>query len=219
MRLPALALLAVLLPVTPAAADGLAVEPGLVAPGRSILVSWRLPDGFVESELLIQVEGGPRVRLTDESREAHPSFVVRVPALAGRARFLVRAGRLEPDGRHREHTVATSEPFTLGPTVAPGPLPFRALSSRPASGEAMEWWSEAGGPAVEGPTTGLGRRQAEWSPDVEEAAAALPAPRPEALPAREVSEGAALDSRPRDPGPDAGFRHGAFAGAPVPLRN
>lgn len=220
MRLPALALLAVLLAAAPAAADGLVVEPGLLAPGSTVAVSWRLPEGFEESELLIQVDGGPRVRLTDESREARPRAVVRIPTLTGTARFLVRAGRLEPDGRHREHTVATSEPFALSFSVAPGPLPVRALSSRPSAGEPMEWWAEPDGHAPEGPSSGLEGRSAAWNPGGEEAPVALPAPRPGSAPSREASEPAPFHATPATPGlGGAGFRHDAFTGASIPLRN
>ena len=220
MRLPALALLAVLLPATPGAADGLVVEPGSLAPGSTIAVSWRLPQGFEESELLIQVDGGPRVRLTDESREERPRVVVSIPALTGTARFLVRAGRREADGRHREHTIATSEPFALGPPVAGGPLPARALSSRPSAGEPMEWWSKSAGHAPEGPTPGLESRRTEWSPGRAETPAALPAPRPDGAPRKESTDRTAVDAGPAEPVPvGAGLRHGAFAGAPVPLRN
>lgn len=220
MRLPALSLLAALLPAPPAAADGLVVEPGLVLPGHSVAVSWRLPEGFAESELLIQVDGGPRVRLTDETREAHPRVVARIPALAGTARFLVRAGRRDTDGRHREQTVAVSEPFALGPSLAPGPLPARALSSRPSAGEPMEWWAGTSGRAPEGPSRALHGRQAQWSAEGEGAPATLPAPRPHARPSREPSGPTSLDASATSPGhAGAGFRHRAYAGAPVPLRD
>ncbi|MDX9736322.1 MAG: hypothetical protein RBU36_19490, partial [Thermoanaerobaculia bacterium] len=105
MRLLPLTLLAALSLARPADAGLLDVATGAVAPGDAIAVAWTLPPGFEESELLIQVDGGPRIRLTPECHDENPRFVIEVPALAGRARFVLRAGRVEEDGVHREHTI------------------------------------------------------------------------------------------------------------------
>ena len=144
MRIRPLVLLAALPIAAPAAARGIVVEPARIVPGATVAVSWEVPPGCEESELLIEVEGGPRVRLTDERRERSPRVVVRIPALAGTARLLVRGGGEGPEGRHRETDLLVSERFVLAPgprTLATPPVP--AASTRPDAGPAWEWW-EAG---------------------------------------------------------------------------
>jgi hypothetical protein len=221
VRLVPLTLLASVLIASPVGAFGVVVEPGPIAPGGTVAVSWNLPVGFEESELLIALEGGPRVRLTDESREARPRFLVRLPAVVGTARFLVRAGRKDASGRHREIDVATSESFSLAFAPVSGPIPVLAPASRPVPGEETEWWSESTRPVPDGPPPGMeGRRTAVEAPMGAPSSAILPSSRSEADPGpagRTPSLRKEGQAGP-DP-PERSFPERAFAGAPVPLRN
>ncbi len=214
------ALLAALPFASVASARGIVVEPGEVAPGRTVAVSWHLPAGFEESELLIELDGGPRVRLTEESREEHPRFTVRLPAVVGTARFVVRAGRKDGSGRHREFTVATSESFSLAFSSVAAPIPVRAPASRPAPGEEMEWWAEAPGRPGEGPTPSLEGPVARADSTAPPEAPALPSSRP--VPEASLFEvSCALpEGTPAAPlAPPGGARERAFPGASTPLRN
>lgn len=152
-------LLAGLLAAGPARAER---EPVDVRPldreGR-FSVSWELPPGFDESELLVEIEAGPRVRLSGEIRSRSPRVDVVLPRLAGRARFVVRAGRDEDEPGPRglaERDVAFSESFSLAAIPASqARTPVRAAASRPAPGHEMEWWSEPPAAGLEGPGAGL----------------------------------------------------------------
>lgn len=221
MRLPVLALMATLLCAPIAGAESVVVEQGARDAASGITVSWHLPPGFEESELLLEIEGGPRVRLTGELRGRHPRAVVNLPALAGSARFVVRAGR-KPEDRgsdHEEIDVAASGSFALAGLPTTGRAPVRAAATRPVPGAAMEWWAEAFGRPAEGPSPTLAgpvlARDAEEPP----AAPALPSSRP--VPAVPTSEAAA---GPGDPSSVAAlaFRRGprekVFTGAATPLR-
>ena len=222
MRIRPLVLLAALPIAAPAAARGIVVEPARIVPGATVAVSWEVPPDCEESELLIEVEGGPRVRLTDERRERSPRVVVRIPALAGTARLLVRGGGEGPEGRHRETDLLVSERFVLAPgprTLAAPPVP--AASTRPDAGPAWEWW-EAGavrtGPAPEPALRGAA------PPRLEEDSASpeglLTSPRDDSPP-RFPDGGTTLEPAP-DPAAAAAagpLRVRGFAGAPVPLRN
>ncbi len=222
MRLPVLALMASLLCAPIAGAESIVVEQGGHDSASGITVSWYLPPGFEESELLLEIEGGPRVRLTGELRGRHPRAVVNLPALAGSARFVVRAGRNTEDrGPDREEVdVAASGSFALTGLPTTGRAPVRAAATRPVPGAAMEWWAEASGRPVEGPSPALAgpvlAGDAEEPPD----APALPSSRPvPAVPTREEAAG------PGDPSPAAalavrrGPRERVFPGAATPLRN
>ncbi|MBK8595961.1 MAG: hypothetical protein IPN83_10305 [Holophagales bacterium] len=222
MRLPVLALMATFLSAPYAAAEGIAVERGGNDPASGITVSWHLPPGFEESELLLEIEGGPRVRLTDELRGRHPRVVVTLPALAGSARFVVRAGREadERGGKRREVDVATSGTFALAGLPTTGRVPVRAAATRPIPGAAMEWWAEASGRPVEGPSPALEAPVTAAGAEGLPAAPALPSSGP--VPAVSTSEAAA---GPGDPSPARavaarrGPRERAFTGAATPLRN
>ncbi len=220
MRFLSLALLAALPLARPADAGQLEVATEAVAPGDAIAVAWTLPPGFEESELLIQVDGGPRIRLTPECHDESPRFVVQVPALAGRARFVLRAGRVEEDGIHRERTIDSTEWFPIGPSYAAGPLPIRAPHTHPSEGEEMEWWSEPVGRVPEGPTPGLHR---PWTAEVSAAIPSSPAlseSRSEDVPSSESSVRCDVDARAQTRnGHERGYRERSFPGAPVPLRN
>ena len=221
MRLVPLALLAALPLASPAAALGVVVEPGPVVSGGTVAVSWTLPSGFEESELLIALEGGPRVRLTDESREARPRFLVRLPAVVGTARFVVRAGRKVDGGRHREFDVATSESFPLAFASVSGPIPVLAPASRPAPGEETEWWAESKEPVREEQVPGMeGRRTAAEAPTGATSSAILPSTRSEAdpVPAGDTP-GFRRERQAAPDSPGRRFPERTFAGAPVPLRN
>ncbi len=222
VRILAFALLAALPLASLARAQAIVVEATPIAPGLAVAVSWRIPAGYEESELLIEVDGGPRVRLTQEQHGESPRVLVRLPSLVGTARFLVRAGRKDAHGKHREEDVARSGRFSLAidPTRPPAALPVRAPSSRPEAGEPMEWWAETPGHSVEGAPPAL------EGPVVAADAAATPAamarpsapPGPAATPS-EVAAG--LPERtPAAPNstPD-GVRGRAFPGAATPLRN
>lgn len=221
MRLAPLALLAATLIAAPAGAFGVVVEPGQVAPGETVAVSWSLPAGFEESELLIALEGGPRVRLTDESREARPRVLVRLPALVGTARFVVRAGRQEASGRRRAYDVAVSESFTLTCSPVPGPIPVLAPRSRPADGQATEWWAESKRPVREGSAPGMeGRPTAATTLPGSLSPGILPSSRSEADPGPPGHAPAFRKEGQADPDPPARRSpERVFAGAPVPLRN
>ena len=220
VRMLPFALLAALSLASVADARGVVVEPGELAAGRTVTVSWQLPAGFEESELLIELDGGPRVRLTDESREERPRFAVRLPAVVGTARFVVRAGRKDGSGRHREVTVATSESFSLAFSSVAAPVPVRAPASRPAPGEEMEWWAEAPGRSVEGPTPALDDPVAAARAATPPEPAALPSSPP--VPAASPSELSAGLPERKPVAPLAtpnGARERSFPGAATPLRN
>lgn len=222
MRLPVLALLAHILLAQGAASEGIVVESGLDPSASGITVSWHLPPGFEESELLLEIEGGPRVRLTDELLGRHPRVVVVLPALAGKARLLVRAGRKDETrgGKHREIDIARSESFALAGLPSTGRVPVRAATTRPVPGAAMEWWAEAPGRSVEGPSPALEDPVAATSEEESKAPPALPSSRP--VPEASPSEAASStpEGTPTEPFTTANdARERAFHGAPVPLRN
>jgi len=220
LSLAFLALLAALPLARPADAGLLDVATGTVAPGDAIAVAWTLPPGFAESELLIQVDGGPRIRLTPECHDENPRFVVRVPALSGRARFVLRAGRVEEDGIHRERTIDSTEWFQLAPSYAAGTLPIRAPHTHPSEGEEMEWWWDPVGRVPQGPAPGLHR---PFSSEVSAATPSSPAlseRRSEDAPSSESSVHGDVDAGARTRnGLERGYRERSFPGAPVPLRN
>ncbi len=114
--------------------------------GSRVVLSFSLPARFDEGEILLVVEGGPRVRLTPELPPGTTRAEVLLPALAGRARFVLRAGRPR-DGRtetpreREERDIAFSEPFLLQPSSS-ARLPYRAPVSRVVAGSpATEWWA------------------------------------------------------------------------------
>ncbi len=222
MKLPVLALLATLLPAPRASAEGIVVEPGPYTSNSGITVSWHLPPGFEESELLLEVEGGPRVRLTDELRGRHPRVAVVLPALAGSARFLVRAGRKDEErgGKHREIDIARSERFALAGLPTTGRVPVWAATTRPVSGAGMEWWAEAAGRSVSGPSPDLeGPVSASGAP-APPAAPALPSSPP--VPAASPLEAASglPEGTPVPPlATPTGARERSYPGATTPLRN
>lgn len=220
LSLAFLALLAALPLARPADAGLLDVATGTVAPGDAIAVAWTLPPGFAESELLIQVDGGPRIRLTPECHDENPRFVVRVPALSGRARFVLRAGRVEEDGIHRERTIDSTEWFQLAPSYAAGTLPIRAPHTHPSEGEEMEWWWDPVGRVPQGPAPGL---HSPFSSEVSAATPSSPAlseRRSEDAPSSESSVHGDVDAGARTRnGLERGYRERSFPGAPVPLRN
>jgi hypothetical protein len=221
VRLAPLVLLAAVLVAAPAGAYGVVVESGPIAPGGTVAVSWSLPAGFEESELLIALEGGPRVRLTDESPEARPRVLVRLPALVGTARFVVRAGRQEASGRRRAYDVAVSEAFTLACSPLSGPIPVLAPRSRPAPGQETEWWVQSTRPVREGSAPGMeGRPTAATTLPGASSTGILPSSRSEADPGPTGHAAAFRKEGQADPDPPARRSpERAFAGAPVPLRN
>lgn len=222
MRLRALLLFAVIPLASPAAARGIVIEPAPLAPGRTVVVSWEVPAAYEESELLVEVDGGPRVRLSNEQGARSPSVHVRLPSLVGTARFVVRAGRTGPDGKRREEDLDRSERFPLAfdPSWSGVAPPVLAASTRPDLGEEMEWWEEEAAGSLHWPVSGMGSpsrprigegsssspslpsfRSGDGPSPGEETLPALAGPtatRPQAVPA------------PREP---------VFRGAPVPLRN
>ena len=207
---------------TPALAARLVVEPAPLAPGRTVVVSWDVPREYEESELLIVVEGGPRVRLTDEQLEPSPRVHVRLPSLVGTARFLVRAGRRGPDGTHREEDLVRSEPFPLAihPTGAGASLPVLAPSTRPGAMAETEWWAEEAAGRVGWPESGLGDADRARSGDVIRSVGDLPPSRHGSAPSRDDGPGLASPDRlATSLPPGAGPRERPFSGAPVPLRN
>lgn len=220
VRLTPFALLAALPFACGAGAQGLVVEPGEIAAGSAVTVSWQLPGGFEESELLIEVDGGPRVRLTDESREERPRVTVRLPAVIGTARFVVRAGRMDWSGRHREIDVATSKSFPLAFASVLGPVPVRAPASRPVPGGETEWWSEATERVPAGPAPGVEGPIATETQDGTSSPAALPPARADVGPASHGDTEVLREANRAAPHPpERRVRDRAFAGAPVPLRN
>lgn len=222
MRLPVLTLLATLLLAPGAGAEGVVVETRTDASVSGITVSWQLPPGFEESELLLEVEGGPRVRLTDELRGRHPRVVVVLPALAGSARFVVRAGREDEDrgGKHREVDVARSERFALAGLPTTGRVPVRAAATRPVPGATMEWWAEAAGRSVEGPSPFLDGRVPAVDTATPPAAPALPSSRPGAAASPTEATAGLGDGTPAAPLTTGSRALGrAFPGATTPLRN
>ena len=222
MRVPALALLATLFSATYASADGVVVERGLSASAAGITVSWHLPPGFEESELLLQIEGGPRVRLTDELRGQSPRVVVVLPLLTGSARFVVRAGRKDETrgGKHREIDVAKSERFSLAGLPTTGRVPVRAAATRPAPGATMEWWAEAASRPIGGLSVPLESPATAAISEAPSPSPALPASRP--VPATSPAEAVAEPGAEAAAAPLAsadGVRDLAFSGATTPLRN
>jgi hypothetical protein len=149
--------------------------------------------------------------------------VVVLPALAGKARLLVRAGRKDEtrSGKHREIDIARSESFALAGLPSTGRVPVRAATTRPVPGATMEWWAEAPGRSVEGPSPSLeGRPVAAASAEGSQATPALPSSRP--VPVASPSEAASStpEGTPTEPFTTANdARERAFHGAPVPLRN
>lgn len=222
MRASVLALLACLLPATHASAEGVVVEAAASSSAPGISVSWQLPPGFEESELLLQIEGGPRVRLTDELRGSNPRVVVVLPVLAGRAHFVVRAGREDEDERgHREEIdVATSESFDLAGRPTTGRVPVRAAATRPVAGAEMEWWAQAAGRPVEGPSPVLESPPSAAGAAEPASAPALPSSRP-LPPASPAGASSGFREAPQDvsDAPANGIREPAFRGAATPLRN
>lgn len=186
-------------------------------------VAWTLPAGFDESELLLEIAGGPRVRLTDEIRSRSPRVEVVLPRLTGRARFVVRAGRDGGGAEDRglaERDVAFSESFALAaiPAASARP-PVRAAASRPARGHEMEWWSEAPARGIEGPCGGLSAARVAGGgldPDhlqIEER-------RRQPLPASSTSSSVARARHPvRVTRPSRAPFARPFSGAAAPLRN
>jgi len=216
------ALLAALALSTPAAARGIDVEPARLVPGGTVAVSWEVPAGCEESELLLAVDGGPRVRLTGERTERSPHVVVRLPALVGTARFLVRGGGEDPEGRHREADLLVSERFVLGPeprALAAPPVP--AASTRPDAGPAWEWWEAGAAGTGPVPEPSLDRDATpRLAADPCSTEGLLPAP-PDGSPPRSGARGTApgASSSPPSAADAASLRARGFAGAPVPLRN
>ncbi len=151
-RLPAFALL--LLAISALSAEGtICFEKDPADFSGRVWVSWDLPVGFEESELLIEIEGGPRVRLTRDTSELHPRATVLLPPLAGSARFVVRAGRKTSGNRYgrEEQDVLYSPRFSLSSFATSNRVPVRATPSHPAPGLDMEWWSEDPETGEEGP--------------------------------------------------------------------
>jgi hypothetical protein len=222
MRVPVLALLASFFSASYASAGGVVVERSPNASTAGITVSWHLPPGFEESELLLQIDGGPRVRLTDELRGQSPRVVVVLPLLTGSARFVVRAGRKDEarGGKHREIDVARSERFSLVGLPTTGRVPVRAAATRPAPGATMEWWAEAARRPVEGPSAALESPATAAISEAPFPSPALPASRP--LPATSPTEAVADAGAEAPFAPLAsanGVRDLAFSGATTPLRN
>lgn len=222
MRCLALALVATLLPSMHARGEGVVVETGPFVSVSGLTVSWQLPAGFEESELLLEVEGGPRVRLTNELRGRHPRVAVVLPALVGTARFLVRAGRKDEErgGKHSEFDIARSERFALAGLPTTNRVPVWAATTRPIPGAAMEWWAEATGRSVEGPSPTLEGPIAAASEPAPPATPALPSSPP--VPAASPSEAASglLESAPAAPlATSNGAGDRSFSGATTPLRN
>lgn len=216
------AVLAALALAPPALAARLVVEPAPLAPGRTVVVSWDVPHEYEESELLIVVEGGPRVRLTDEQLDPSPRVHVRLPSLVGTARFLVRAGRKGPDGRHREEDLARSEPFPLAidPAGAGASLPVLAPSTRPDAMEETEWWAEEAAGRLGWPGSGLGDGARTRSGEVPRSVGDLPPTRHETAPSRDTGRDLAAPERRAAALPsEARPRERSFSGAQVPLRN
>ncbi|MBL8112732.1 MAG: hypothetical protein JNK60_07595 [Acidobacteria bacterium] len=116
------------------------------AAGSRIVVSFSLPARFDEGEILLAVEGGPRVRLTPELAPGTTRAEVVLPALAGRARFVLRAGRprdgrVETPGEREERDIAFSRPFHIEVSGA-ARLPYRSAPTRRVpGGPASEWWA------------------------------------------------------------------------------
>ncbi len=220
-----LILLAALLAGMDLRASLVRVEPA--SPGRSgpITVSWELPRGFDESELLVEIQGGPRVRLTGEIEGRSPQVTVTLPRLAGRARFVVRAGREhgsdeDEESESHERDVAWSESFTLDdepPTSRV--VPVRAASTRSLPGSDMEWWAEPPSSGKEGPGCGISESQA--------GAAIEGDPAPALETSRQDSPPPVASSRVPDPARHPARRPAAtpppesppFPGAATPLRN
>jgi hypothetical protein len=145
-----------------------------------------------------------------------------LPALVGSARFLVRAGRKDEErgGKHREIDIARSERFALAGLPTTSRVPVWAASTRPVPGAAMEWWTEATGRSVEGPSPALEGPIAAASGSAPPATPALPSSPP--VPAASPSEAASglRESAPTAPlTASNGSRERAFSGATTPLRN
>lgn len=220
MRLRLLAPFALLLIAPRLGAQEGVVELQVGQPAPLTTVSWQLPAGFEESELLLEIDGGPRVRLTDELREDRPRVEVRMPALAGMARFVVRAGRKTGRGRHEEVDLASSGWFVLSAIPASGPMPVLARASRPVPGSEMEWWSETAGRIPQGPSSGVDGPAATTGTGGSSSQAALGPDRPDTPGGpgwTEARSGGA--GRPTPHCPERALLERTFGGAPVPLRN
>ncbi len=215
-------LLAGLLAASQADAAGVRVEPLASDRHARFAVSWELPPGFDESELLLEIEGGPRVRLTGEIRSRSPRVDVDLPRLAGRARFVVRAGRDGDDVEGRglaEREVAVSESFALVAVTTSARTPVRAAASRPVPGGEMEWWSDPPRRGLEGPGAGLSAsRVADGALDPDRLH--IKKRRRPVPPVRSTRFSTALAPLPeRVAGPARLPRPRPFSGAAVPLRN
>lgn len=224
-----LILLAVLLTGAELRASVVRVQPASQGRSGPITVSWDVPHGFDESELLVEVEGGPRVRLTGEIHGRSPQVTVTLPRLAGRARFVVRAGREageadedrdeDAEEESRERDVAWSESFGLDELPMSPVVPVRAASTRPLPGIDMEWWAEAPARGKEGPGSGISEPRAA-APIDGSPAPALGSSRPDSRPpvsssslpdpARRTSRRPTSVPLPESP---------PFSGAATPLRN
>jgi hypothetical protein len=185
-------------------------------------VSWDLPAGFDESELLVEIEGGPRVRLTGEIRSRNPRVDVALPRLSGRARFVIRAGRdIEEIDRRglEERDVSYSEAFTLGEIRTSPRSPVRAASTRPTAGHETEWWSESPTRRIEGPAAGMSASRLSRGAIGPDPLPLLRGPRPESQAASSVSSAARLQHPSRTSWPAEPLGSGRFSGTAVPLRN
>lgn len=183
-------------------------------------VSWTVPEMFDESELFLAIEGGPRVRLTRELSERNPRVTVVLPALQGKARFVVRAGRnaTGADPGLSERDIGGSSFFSLRPARS-GPIPVKAAATRPEPGRAMEWWADPSGQPLEGPVTGLDQRGTMEQGLPGSGESVLASTRPELhLPKSHALHGLkGLEAETGDrifPGSSS-----AFSGAATPLRN
>ncbi|MCC6131851.1 MAG: hypothetical protein IT186_18175 [Acidobacteria bacterium] len=183
-------------------------------------VSWTVPEIFDESELLLAVEGGPRVRLTRELSERNPRVTVVLPALQGKARFVVRAGRKAngADPGLPEQDIGGSNAFALRPARS-GSIPVKAAATRPEPGLAMEWWADPSGRPLEGPATGLDHRGTMEPGLPGSGGSILPSTRPELRrPGCECPDDA-KGGEEKWQMPVLPDVTSAFAGAATPLRN
>lgn len=217
-----LLLLAGLLAGSQARADGVRVEPLPFDRDQRFAVSWELPPGLDESELLVEIEGGPRVRLTGEIRSRSPRVDVALPRLAGRARFVIRAG-LDDADREREglaeRDVAFSETFTLDVITTSVRAPVRAAVSRPSPGHEMEWWSEPPARGIEGPGAGLSASRVEGGAVDTDREPALKERRPASSGLSSSSSRTRTRHHLRATRPSRPVGSRPFSGAAVPLRN
>jgi hypothetical protein len=215
-------LLVALLAALPSMAIEVRVEPVAAGPSGEFLVSWDLPPGFEESELLLAVEGGPRVRLTDELWNRNPRVRVVLPALAGMARFVVRAGRDSSGAKLQaeERDIAFSPAFLLPNLTNSGRVPVRSASTRPLPGAEMEWWADRPATPVEGPAPGLRRPDSIGGAGEREGGLALPSPRFEFSRIGSESEARSRTEQICRSLPNRSTELSTvFSGATVPLRN